>query len=67
MNNKATNLHVYSEAGGLLVGNIATLEEARDVATAYAEKNVGKMANIFTVLESHICRVSPLEIIPANK
>ena len=36
--NKSNNLHVYSEAGGLLVGNITTLEEARDVATKYAEK-----------------------------
>lgn len=60
---KETNLHVYSQDGGLLVGNVKSLQEARDYASGWAEKNVGKAANIFSLYESYICEVAPLKVI----
>mgnify|MGYP001613953715 CR=1 FL=1 len=39
---KETNLHIYSQDGGLIVGNIRTLQEAREAASDWANKNIGK-------------------------
>lgn len=64
---KETNLHIYSQDGGLIVGNIRTLQEAREAASDWASKNIGKSANIFSLYESHICEVAPLKVVKAKE